>query len=74
MPLRSLSVGVLSKSRRHNRGLLHHFIVELGPIRYAAVHAPHVYEVKALFCIDPVAAGVINFELQIRWNFPWLCR
>jgi len=49
--------------------VLHDFLVELGPIRDTAVEAAYVDEIEAVLGVDPFGASIINFELEIRWDF-----
>lgn len=47
--------------------VLHHLAVKLVPVGNTSVESSNVNVVEALFSVDPVAACIIDLELQIRW-------
>ena len=48
--------------------ILEDFIIERRPVSNAAVHSPHVDEVKAVWSVGPFCTRIINFKFAIRGN------
>ncbi len=54
--------------------LLHNLAIKRRPVLDAAVHRAHMDKVEALFPKYPLAAGVVDLELEVRRHLARLCR